>query len=43
MATPVFDGASEIEIKEMLKLADMTEDGQVSFMMVVLVISSIAR
>ena len=30
MATPVFDGASEIEIKEMLKLADMSEDGQVS-------------
>jgi len=29
MATPVFDGASEIEIKEMLKLADMSEDGQV--------------
>jgi len=30
MATPVFDGASEAEIKEMLKLADMSEDGQVT-------------
>jgi len=30
MATPVFDGASEVEIKEMLKLADMSEDGQVT-------------
>ncbi|MDT8399429.1 MAG: DNA-directed RNA polymerase subunit beta [Pseudomonadales bacterium] len=30
MATPVFDGASEIEIKEMLKLAGMSEDGQVT-------------
>jgi DNA-directed RNA polymerase subunit beta len=29
MATPVFDGASEADIKEMLKLADMNEDGQV--------------
>ena len=28
MATPVFDGASEKEIKEMLKLADMPESGQ---------------
>jgi len=28
MATPVFDGASEVEIKEMLKLADIGEDGQ---------------
>ena len=30
MATPVFDGASEAEIKEMLKLADMSTDGQVT-------------
>jgi len=30
MATPVFDGASEVEIKEMLKLAEMSEDGQVT-------------
>jgi len=30
MATPVFDGASEVEIKEMLKLADMSDDGQVT-------------
>lgn len=29
MATPVFDGAAEIEIKEMLKLANMDESGQV--------------
>ena len=28
MATPVFDGASEGEIKEMLKLAGLPEDGQ---------------
>ena len=28
MATPVFDGASEKEIKAMLKLADLPEDGQ---------------
>jgi len=28
MATPVFDGASEAEIKEMLALADIGEDGQ---------------
>ncbi len=28
MATPVFDGASEVEIKHLLKLADMPEDGQ---------------
>ncbi len=28
MATPVFDGASEAEIKNMLKLADLPEDGQ---------------
>ena len=28
MATPVFDGASEAEIKAMLKLADLPEDGQ---------------
>lgn len=28
MATPVFDGASEDEIKEMLKLADLPESGQ---------------
>ncbi len=28
MATPVFDGASEVEIKRMLKLADLPEDGQ---------------
>ncbi len=30
MATAVFDGASEFEIKEMLKLAEMNEDGQVT-------------
>jgi DNA-directed RNA polymerase subunit beta len=28
MATPVFDGAAEAEIKEMLKLAGLSEDGQ---------------
>jgi len=28
MATPVFDGAEESEIKRMLKLADLPEDGQ---------------
>ncbi len=28
MATPVFDGASEVEIKAMLKLADLPESGQ---------------
>ncbi len=28
MATPVFDGASEKEIKEMLKLADLPDSGQ---------------
>jgi len=28
MATPVFDGANESEIKEMLKLADLPESGQ---------------
>ena len=28
MATPVFDGASEQRIKELLKLADLPEDGQ---------------
>jgi DNA-directed RNA polymerase subunit beta len=28
MATPVFDGATEMEIKEMLALADQTADGQ---------------
>ena len=28
MATPVFDGASEAEIKTMLRLADLPEDGQ---------------
>ena len=28
MATPVFDGAAESEIKEMLKLAGVSEDGQ---------------
>jgi len=30
MATTVFDGASELEIKEMLKLAEMSEDGQIT-------------
>ena len=30
MATPVFDGADESEIKEMLKLAGMDESGQVT-------------
>lgn len=29
MATPVFDGAHESEIKKMLKLADLSDDGQV--------------
>jgi DNA-directed RNA polymerase subunit beta len=29
MATPVFDGAEEHEIKRMLKLADLDEDGQI--------------
>ena len=28
LATPVFDGASEDEIKQMLKLAELPEDGQ---------------
>jgi len=28
MATPVFDGATEDEIKTMLKLADLPEGGQ---------------
>ncbi len=28
MATPVFDGASEVEIKSMLKLAGLSEDGK---------------
>src|SRR5690625_2337261 len=28
MATPVFDGAEEVEIKSMLKLADLPESGQ---------------
>ena len=28
MATPVFDGASEVEIKQLLKLADLPESGQ---------------
>jgi DNA-directed RNA polymerase subunit beta len=30
IATPVFDGARESEIKEMLKLADIPESGQIS-------------
>ena len=30
MATTVFDGANEREIKELLKLADMSEDGQIT-------------
>ena len=30
MATPVFDGAKEAEIKEMLKLANLPETGQTS-------------
>jgi DNA-directed RNA polymerase subunit beta len=30
MASTVFDGASELEIKEMLKLAEMSEDGQIT-------------
>ena len=30
MATPVFDGAAEAEIKEMLKLADLDDSGQVT-------------
>ncbi len=29
-ASPVFDGAKEVEIKEMLKLADLPESGQVT-------------
>ena len=28
MATPVFDGATEEEIKAMLQLADLPENGQ---------------
>ena len=28
MATPVFDGASETEIKSMLSIADLPENGQ---------------
>jgi DNA-directed RNA polymerase subunit beta len=28
MATPVFDGANEVEIKQLLKLADLPESGQ---------------
>ena len=30
MATPVFDGASEQEIREMLRLADLPESGQIT-------------
>src|SRR5690606_15930265 len=30
MATPVFDGAEEQEIKELLKLADLPESGQMT-------------
>ena len=30
MATPVFDGAAEAEIKEMLELADMDQSGQIT-------------
>ncbi|MBX9705001.1 MAG: DNA-directed RNA polymerase subunit beta, partial [Gammaproteobacteria bacterium] len=30
MATPVFDGANEAEIKEMLALADLPESGQIT-------------
>lgn len=30
VATPVFDGANEAEIKEMLKLADIPESGQIT-------------
>merc|ERR1711974_59043 len=30
VATPVFDGARESEIKEMLKLADLPESGQIT-------------
>ena len=30
MATPVFDGATEAEIKHMLKLADLPESGQIT-------------
>ena len=30
MATPVFDGADESEIKQMLKLADLPRSGQTS-------------
>jgi DNA-directed RNA polymerase subunit beta len=30
MATPVFDGAAEVEIKELLKLADLPESGQMT-------------
>ena len=29
MATTVFDGASEVEVKQMLELADMSDDGQI--------------
>ena len=30
MATTVFDGASEVEIKQLLNLADMNDDGQIT-------------
>ena len=32
MATPVFDGAAESEIKEMLSMAELDDSGQVTFM-----------
>ena len=30
IATPVFDGAKESEIKDLLKLADLPESGQLT-------------
>ena len=33
IATPVFDGAKESEIKELLKLADLPESGQLTLLM----------
>ena len=43
MATPVFDGAHEVEIKELLKLAGLPESGQTTCMMVALATSLIVR
>ena len=30
IATPVFDGAKESEVKDLLKLADLPESGQIT-------------